>query len=115
MKYPFTVNIMQVEDHVFWAAYSLALDGCVGQGETAEEAIHELEINENEWLDSAQKYGIPIPDASKYKEPEYSGKFTVRIARSTHRIAAEHAQRDGISLNQYVNDAIVAANARSVS
>ena len=57
MKYPFRVEIMQAENHVFWAASSLTLDGCVGQGETKEEAIRELEINEKEWLDTAKKHG----------------------------------------------------------
>ncbi|MBR5618720.1 MAG: type II toxin-antitoxin system HicB family antitoxin [Clostridia bacterium] len=112
MKYAFTVNLMQVEDHVFWVAASSALEGCVGQGETAEEAIRELEINENEWIETAKKYDIPVPEVHAQKAQEYSGKFTVRTARSTHRIAAERAKSNGVSLNQYVNDAIVAANAR---
>ena len=48
MKYPFTVYFTQVEDHSFWIAECKSLKGCVGQGETAEEAIEELKINQNE-------------------------------------------------------------------
>lgn len=53
---------MQVGDHTFWVAESTALKGCVGQGETSAEAIGELEQNEREWIDTAGKCGIPVPE-----------------------------------------------------
>ncbi len=31
----------------------------------------------------------------------YSGQFKLRIPRSLHRILAEHAKREGVSMNQY--------------
>ncbi len=52
---------MTVEGHAFWVAESKALKGCVGQGETSQEAIEELEQNEKEWLSAAAEVGIPIP------------------------------------------------------
>ena len=61
-KYPFTVKREQVGSHVFWTATSAVLHGCVGQGDTAEKAIQELATNENEWIDTAKKHGIPIPE-----------------------------------------------------
>ena len=45
MRYEFRVYQMQVDEHLFWIAKSTALKVCVGQGETAREAISELEIN----------------------------------------------------------------------
>lgn len=45
----------------FWWAESKSLEGCVGQGETREEAISELAMNEIEWIEEAKRYGIPIP------------------------------------------------------
>lgn len=38
MKYEFEVYQMQVEDHLFWVARSKILKGCLGQGDTAEDA-----------------------------------------------------------------------------
>jgi predicted RNase H-like HicB family nuclease len=64
MMYEFSVYQMKVEDHPFLVAKSKALNGCVGQGETAESAIQELEINEQEWISAAQKYGIAIPEST---------------------------------------------------
>ena len=110
MKYPFSVYQTKVEDHVFWIAECPALSGCVGQGETAEDAIKELELNEEEWLETAKEYGIDIPEIPCEQINLYSGKFTVRVAPHVHQVAAELARKQGISLNQYVNDAIVAQN-----
>ena len=110
MKYPFSVFLTQVDTHTFWIAKSTALKGCVGQGDTQQEAIQELEINETIWLETAQEVGIPIPVIPIEEVQEYSGKLTLRIAPSVHRKAALMAKKDGISLNQYINDAIVAHN-----
>lgn len=112
MRYPFKVYKTSVEDHAFWVAESPCLKGCVGQGETMEEALQELEENERIWLETAEEVGIPIPEVPVAKTNEYSGKFTVRVAPYLHRAAAEIAKRENISLNQYVNDAITAQNAR---
>lgn len=111
MKYPFIVYFTQVEDHSFWIAECKSLKGCVGQGETAEEAIEELKINQNEWLETAKEFNIPIPEVPVEIEAEYSGKFTVRVSPYVHRQAVELSKQQGISLNQYINDAIVSQNA----
>ena len=110
MKYPFNVYQTKVEDHVFWIAEIPALNGCVGQGETADEALKELELNEEAWLETAKEYGIEIPAVPCEKINPYSGKFTVRVAPYVHKAAAELAKKQGVSLNQYVNDAIIAQN-----
>ena len=110
MRYPFNVYQTTVENHTFWIAECPALKGCVGQGETIDEAIKELEINEAEWLATAEEVGIPIPDIPIEQINTYSGKFTLRVAPYVHQKAAEIAKAQGVSLNQYVNDAIVAHN-----
>lgn len=111
MRYPYTVYQTQVEEHFFWIAECPILKGCVGQGETLEDAVKELEINEQEWLDTAVEFSIEIPPIPVEQTNEYSGKFTVRVAPHVHKKAVELAKNAGISLNQYVNDAIVAQNA----
>ena len=110
MRYPYSVYQMQVEQHRFWIAKSLQLNGCVGQGDTAEEAVQELEENEAVWLETAEEMGIPIPIVQVEMPQEYSGKMTLRVSPSIHRTAAEFAKKEGISLNQYINDAIVSKN-----
>ena len=63
MNYPYSVFQTTVEGCVFWVAKSASLKGCVGQGETQEEAIAELGENEAKWLETAREVGIPIPEA----------------------------------------------------
>ena len=110
MKYEFEVYQMKVEDHLFWVAKSKSLKGCVGQGETSEEAIRELELNESEWLDTAVEYGIAIPPVLIHSDSGFSGKVSLRFSSFTHEEASKNAKNLGVSLNQYINDAIVYYN-----
>ncbi len=111
MKYPFSVFQMENEGHVFWVAKSIYLKGCVGQGDSQNEAIAELEENEASWLATAEELDIPIPKIPIEKVSDYSGKMTLRMAPTVHGQAALFAKQEGISLNQYINDAVVAKNA----
>lgn len=41
-----------------------ALKGCLAQGETLDEALRELKIVTDLWLETAEKYGQQLPDAA---------------------------------------------------
>lgn len=112
MRYEANVYQMIVEEHVFWVAESKVLKGCVGQGDTAEEAISELEVNENEWIQTAKEYDIPIPEVTYKKENSYSGKISLRMSPYLHEETAELATEQGVSINQYINNALVNYNAK---
>ena len=62
-----------------------------------------------EAVEAAKENGIDIP-APVIEENEYSGKFIVRVSPLVHRDAVENAKRQGLSLNQYVGNAIIAMN-----
>lgn len=111
IKYPFRVFQTDVKGHVFWVAKSNYLKGCVGQDDAQEDAIAELEQNETVWIETALKTGIPVPEVPVERIEEYSGKMTLRIAPFVHMQAAQLAERGGISLNQYINNAVVSQNA----
>jgi antitoxin HicB len=77
------------------------LPGCVGAGDTPEEALAELRGNMGMWLLVAVEHGEPIPEPNPPPtEWEYSGKFLLRVPKSLHRRLAERAAREGVSLNQ---------------
>ena len=111
IKYPFEVFQTEVEGHVFWVAKSTHLKGCVGQGDDLSEAIAELEENEEAWLETANQIGIKIPEVPVEHMEEFSGKMTLRLAPFVHMQAAHFAKKEGISLNQYINNAVVFQNA----
>lgn len=114
LKYPFSVYQMKVDHHLYWVVESKQLKGCVAQGNTIEEALAEMEMNEAEWLATAKERGITIPDVQIELPMTYSGKFTVRLSKRVHEEATLQAKYEGISLNQYINDAIVSYNARAM-
>jgi antitoxin HicB len=44
-----------------------ALKGCLAQGETLDEALQELKIVTDLWLETAEKYGQKLPDCDRSK------------------------------------------------
>lgn len=88
----------------YWTAVFPAIPGCIGGGDTAEEAIKEA--NENlelflAYLEEERK-SIPLP----YEEPQYAGKIALRVPRSTHKKIAELAENECVSINSLLNSAI---------
>lgn len=61
MKYQATIYQSVISGQTSWIAESQILKGCVGQGNSPNEAIKELETNELEWLKAAKIFDIPIP------------------------------------------------------
>ena len=106
MKYPYSVALVQDGYDQYWVAKSNCLSGCIGQGESANDAVKELEENEIAWLETAVEIGMAIPEIPVEVENPYSGKVALRMAPSVHKKAVMVAKREGISLNQFINDAI---------
>ena len=75
------------------------LKGCISSGETLEAAVKNAEDAKIAWMEAALEdgYPIPLPESSD----TYSGQFKFRMPKSLHRQLAEHAKREGISMNQY--------------
>lgn len=106
MKYGFKVYQVNINGELLWFAESTDLKYCAGQGNTCDEAIKELEENENTWLEMAKEDGIKILDPTVEEIQTYSGKFTVRLSKTLHKQAAERAEFENVSLNQFVVEAI---------
>lgn len=76
------------------------LPGCISQGETLSEAMDNIQEAREAWIETAYECGDEIPLPST--EAEYSGKLTVQIPKSLHQGLAEKAEREGVSLDQYI-------------
>ena len=111
MKYEAAIYQMTVETHTFWVAESKVLKGCVGQGDTSESAIKELEQNEIDWIKTAEEVGIPIPEETAHIPLSFSGKVALRLSPNIHAEASKFAKEMDISLNHYLCDAIASYNA----
>ena len=99
LKLPYRLEIIEdLEEGGYIASYP-DLDGCITCAETIEQAAVLAEDAKKVWIEAAIEdgYEIPVPAA----ENKYSGQFKFRMPKSLHRLLAEHAKEEGISMNQY--------------
>ena len=109
LKLPYHIEIIRDEDgkNPGYVARVAELPGCITQGDTFEEVGEMIEDAMRAWIATALQEGLPIP--SPIPEESYSGKFVTRVPRSLHRQLAQAAEREGVSLNQFVNVALASA------
>lgn len=74
MVYSYNIMKTEVENHIFYVVKSNNLKGCVAQGETLAEALVLFAELEKEWLETAKKYNISIPEINS-GGIEMRGKF----------------------------------------
>src|SRR4051812_11902740 len=89
------------EDQGFIASVP-ELPGCSAFGETRAEALSEIVPAIEAWISAADAAGNPIPSPTSLDGELPSGKFLVRVPKTVHAQVTIAAQREGVSLNQYV-------------
>ena len=100
MALPYTIEITADQGSYFVKIREL--DGCMSVGESREDALAMIEDAMREWLLVAMEDGIEIPLPEALQEGRYNGKFPLRLPKSLHRKLADAAERDKVSLNQYL-------------
>ena len=106
MDYAMRVYPMHLENgKTEWCVEYPDLKGCVGGGDTIEEAIADAEASKSVYLNYLKDEGIELP-VPKEEEGLPSGKIALRVPKTTHKQLLENAQMDGVSLNTYINTAI---------
>jgi antitoxin HicB len=103
MQLPYTIELRSDAEEG-WFVHVAELPGCMSQGETAEEALASIREAIQLWIETALEDGYEIPEPRA--EAKYSGKFVVRVPRSLHRELVQTAEREGVSLNQFINVAL---------
>src|SRR4051812_37233735 len=98
LEYPF--NVIADRDDGGDVIVFPDLSGCMTQVEALQEVGPMAEEVRQLWIETEYEDGATIPLPS-YPE-EHSGKFNLRLPRSLHRRLAKSAEREGVSLNQYV-------------
>jgi antitoxin HicB len=110
LQLPYTIEVVRDEGDGFsgWFARVLELPGCMTQADTFDEIDEMIEDAMRSWIEVALETGVPVPEPRT--QEQFSGKFVVRVPRSLHRDLVAAAERNGVSLNAFVNVAL----ARSV-
>lgn len=84
------------------------LPGAISQGATPEEAVSGVYDAMAGWISVALEDGREIPEPTDLEA--YSGRFLLRVPRGLHAELARQAEREGVSLNQYVATTLAAAS-----
>jgi len=109
LRYPVTVH---ADPDGGFVAEIEELPGCMTQGETLEEVFEAIEDARRGWVQVAYKNGQDIPLPRDVEE--YSGKILIRIPKDLHRTLAHTAEREGVSLNQYIASLLAAGVQRDI-
>jgi RNA polymerase sigma-B factor len=97
-----------------WSATVDELPGCASQGRTPDEAVERLRGAMESWLSAAlaQRREIPVPGdrtAKPRATSSHSGRFLVRMPGALHAQLAGAAEREHLSLNRFVVNALTAS------
>ena len=79
--------------------------GILAHGETHEDAIHAIKEATSIHLQMLIEDGEEIPEAFSVRD--FSGKLNLRMTPEKHKRIAIKAKRQGVSINQYINNLLI--------
>ena len=95
--YPIMIRPLTEEDGGGYLAEVPDLPGCMGDGETIEEALHDVESAIHSWIQAAKEFGDPVPRPSIALN--FSGQWRMRVPKHLHAALVLQAKEEGVSLN----------------
>jgi RNA polymerase sigma factor (sigma-70 family) len=119
LELPYHVAVKSERDDngSWWSATVDELPGCASRGSTPDEAVDQLRPVMEAWLAAAlaENREIPVPEGAALGSraaPSHKGRFLVRMPSSLHEQLARAAEREQVSLNRFVTDALAGSLAR---
>jgi predicted RNase H-like HicB family nuclease len=103
MPYPVTLVYEQGE----WLATIDALPGCTARGATPDDAIERATEAMTAWLVTARREGKDVPEPKTAQS--HSGRLLLRMPQTLHAELARTAEREKVSLNQFITDTLAGA------
>lgn len=90
-----------------WTASVEELPGCTSRGKTSDEALSGVQEAMAEWIAVALKEGREIPEPRS--TASHSGRLLLRMPRTLHGELTRAAERESVSLNQFITDTLASA------
>jgi len=87
------------EDHVFYGKVEGVNDLITFEGSTVDDLEKGFKYMVDEHIKDCIKNNTPV-------EKSYKGNLNIRLSPELHKKAAHNAALKGVSLNQYINEAI---------
>ena len=104
LKEPYSRVLIPDEESGTYTAVIIEFPGCIAQGDTPQEAYEHLEDAAKDWIAAALDLKQEIPSPSQ--SVSHGGKVLLRLPKSLHRQLALIAEREGVSLNQFIVSAL---------
>ncbi|MCC6129580.1 MAG: toxin-antitoxin system HicB family antitoxin [Acidobacteria bacterium] len=98
--YPFEVRRLTADEGDGFLVNFPDFSECFSDGETVEEAIANGRDALVAVIEALEAKGLPVPEPGG--GAIYSGRFVLRVPRSTHARLVERARAEGVSLNTLV-------------
>lgn len=117
-KFKFNVYPLSEDDGGGFYAEVPELPGCIASAQTIQETISLLQEAIDSWVKVTNEKGKTVPNTTYYNADDDlpSGRFSVRISRSSHKELLEIAKKENESLNGIVAkflDVMIAAGSIS--
>jgi RNA polymerase sigma-B factor len=90
-----------------WSAKVDELPGCTAEGSTPEEAATRVQDAIRAWVEDAVAHGREVPKPRS--AASHSGRLLVRMPQSLHAELARAAEREEVSLNQFITSSLASA------
>ena len=105
---PYPVTLVQDADgEGEWVATIDALAGCTARGSTAQEALQSVSDAAAAWLENAAREGREVPEPKSVQS--HSGRLLLRMPQTLHAELSRVAERENVSLNQFITDVLAGA------
>lgn len=102
---PYPVTLVRDEgDEAEWVATVDALPGCSARGSSPDEALERVATAVAGWVETARQEGKEVPEPKTAQS--HSGRLLLRMPQTLHAELARAAERERVSLNQFITDAL---------
>lgn len=106
MEYRFEAYTIEGNETKEWVVKFPDL-GVIGAGNSFEEAFAEAKLNKDFFLQYLNDSNKTIPQPTLHGDLyDASGKITFRTSKSTHKKIIARAEKEGISINAMLNEAV---------
>ena len=90
-----------------WTASVEEFPGCTSRGKTPDEALSGVQEAMASWIMVALKEGREVPEPRS--TTSHSGRLLLRMPRTLHAELTRAAERESVSLNQFITDTLASS------
>jgi predicted RNase H-like HicB family nuclease len=109
VELPYPVTLVQDTDGDGgdWVATVDVLAGCTARGDTPQDALDAVSETMTAWLEAAAREGREVPEPKSVQS--HSGRLLLRMPQTLHAELSRVAERENVSLNQFITDVLAGA------